>query len=286
MLYEQSIAPKRVIRSLGLFCLTALVLVTSTHAHEYWLDPIDSAINLGERAIIDIRNGENFSGAAFGYDPKNYQRVQVSNAKETVPYEGRLGDYPALHPRLMQSGLYSISLDTTATLLTYKTWEKFNNFLSYHGFDTAREYHITNALPTTDIKERYYRSAKTIVQVHNSKDTSAEINANQQENANVFAPVDSLFEMVLLNNPLSNVNSVRVQLLFEGQPLSGRQTEIFWQGSQLIRRTQISDENGIATFKLLGKGNYLLNAVQLVAPPANADIDWLSYWASITFERQ
>lgn len=47
----------------------------------------------------------------------------------------------------------------------------------------------------------------------------------------------------------------------------------------------MTNEDGMATFKLLGEGDYLINSVAVAKPAADDNVHWLSYWASITFER-
>jgi len=264
----------------------ALMLVSGTlAAHEYWLDPVDSSITRGSAAIIDVRNGENFTGSAFPFDNSKFQAVSVNSETSKTSYDGRLGDYPALNPQLNNDGLYSIHVNSTANLLSYKTWDQFNAFLDYHDLDTIKDRHNQRALPATDITERYFRSAKTLIQVNSSgvlsldDATSVDIHNNH-----VFSASGSVFELLLLDNPYSNTDTVRIKLLYQNKPLIGRQVELFWKGSTLLRFTSLTNENGIASFKLLGSGDYLINAVNVVEPE-DKDVHWLSYWASMTFER-
>lgn len=253
-----------------------------TYSHEYWLDPIDSSVNLGEKIIVDIRNGQDYSGASFPYDSAKYKSVVINSAENSVSYSGRLGDYPAIHHTPTTAGLHSINVDTVQSILVYDSWTQFNDFLDYHGLERIRDFHLSNQLPKTEIKEKYYRSAKTYFQVKNEKSfASVKVNARDQT---ALEPVGSLFEMIPLQNPLNAETEISIQLLFNSSPLAKRQVEMFWKGSELKRLTTTSDDNGIATFKLLGKGDYLLNSVQLVESE-NPGIHWVSHWASITVER-
>ena len=101
-----------------------------------------------------------------------------------------------------------------------------------------------------------------------------------------FEATGADFEMRLLDNPYDDIKEMRVQLLLAGEPLPNRQAEMFWRGDQMFRFTQLSDADGIATFKLLADGEYLFNAVYVSEPPSSADEHWMSLWASITFERE
>lgn len=254
-------------------------------AHEYWLDPIDSSVVRGKSAIVDVRNGQDYSGSAFPYDSKNFHSVSVNNQNGNTEFKARLGDYPAIHPELLESGLYSVNVQTTAKMLVYENWKKFDTFLNYHGLDDVRAQHEERNLPKNGINERYYRSAKTIIQVNDSGelmlDDAKLVDIN---NHNAFAPTDALFEMVLLDNPYSDIDIFRIRLLYNAEPLPNRQVELFWKTDELTRLTTITDAQGVANFQMLGHGDYLLNAVQ-VSIPEQDDVHWLSHWASITFER-
>jgi len=269
----------------ALLGLSLLLLSNAVIAHEYWLDPVDSSISRGSSAIIDVRNGENFTGSAFPYDNSKFQSISVSSKAGSEQYQGRLGDYPAIHSELDNNGLYSINVDTKPKHLSYKSWEQFQTFLQYHALDSIEDQHLQRNLPITDIKERYVRSAKTVLQVNNTGTLTIDDSANNDvETHPAFTASGAVFELQLLDNPYSNTDTVRVKLLFHNKPLSGRQVELFWKGSTLLRLTETTNEDGIARFKLLGSGDYLINSVH-VTRPLNDDVHWLSHWASMTFER-
>ena len=271
--------------STALLSFSLIVFAADIKAHEYWLDAIDSSVARGKAAIVNVRNGQNFAGVSFPYDGSKYTSVLVSGPSSQSSYKGRLGDYPALHPTLTENGLHSISLETTAQLLVYKSWQQFSTFVAYHGLDEIIEQHLQRNLPKADIRERYFRSAKTIIQV--SDNGVPVIGVSKSEGISkhkAFSPVGSTFEMILLDNPYSDTKVVRAQLLFKGVPLAGRQAELFWKGSHELRLTTTTDMEGIASFKILGAGDYMLNAVN-VTEPKQDDVHWVSHWASISFER-
>ncbi len=273
------------IKARGALAITLVSVVIPLKAHEYWLDPIDSSIGLGESAIVDIRNGQHFSGAAFPYDNSLYESISITSANGRKQYNGRLGDYPAIHPELNIIGIHSITVDTTPKVLTYDSWIKFTDFLKYHGFEDLAQQHLIRDLPKQNIKESYTRSAKTLVQVNGVGSTRAvKSGAPSSETQTALTPTGSIFELVLLGDPYRTEKNISAELLYEGSPLVGRQVEMFWNGTQSIRLTAVTDKKGVATFKLLGDGDYMLNAVHIVEPQSS-DVHWQSYWASFTFER-
>ena len=259
-------------------------------SHEYWLDPIDASVRAGTSMIVDVRNGENFEGASFPYNVGSFMSVTVSGGGTSQPYTGRLGDYPAFHQQLDEHGLYGLVVNGTDRDLTYKSWDQFTEFLTYHGLDAVRAEHQQRQLPTVGVIERYRRNAKTLLQV--TSDGVPEAVTPQQSataaylNNAVFIPAGDEFEMILLNNPYEDTEQVGLQLLYKGKPLADRQVELFWRGKPLERFTQVTDGDGKASFKLLGDGDYLLNAVHVIEPPAGSDAHWYSRWSTITFERR
>lgn len=268
----------------------SLIIANPAHSHEYWLDPIDTSVKNGSAAIVEIRNGENYAGASFPYNSESFTSVTFSNAGKITSYTGRLGDYPAIHMQLDQNGLHAVTVNSTDTVLQYKSWQQFSTFLDYHGLDSIRQQHTARNLPLVGVTEQYRRNAKTLIQVtHNGepethRDTNTSISSIDDNAA--FKASGSDFEIILLNNPYQYTDEIRLQLLFEGKPLADRQTELFWRGAQLLRLTQKTDTNGIAQFRLYGDGDYMLNAVHVIDPPAKDTIHWHSRWASLTFERR
>jgi len=245
-----------------------------------------SSFSFSNKALVNIKNGENFSGPAYPYNTARVNSIAVVGKGSKDAYVGRLGDYPALRPMMATPGIHSIAIETQSQTLTYDSWEKFTGFLEYHGFDGFIERHLERKLPKDEVTENYTRSAKTIIQV---KDAGGELlsdtpQANAQ-NHQVFTPTGHEFEMIMLESPFGNVSRLQLQLIFQNKPVANRQVEMFWKGDKTERLTATTGDDGIAEFKLLGSGEYLLSAVHLTES-ISADAHWDSYWSSITFERQ
>ena len=270
---------RTVVLFLGLFCLSA----NTVHAHEYWLDPIEAKVTVGKPVIMDTRNGQDFVGSALPYNPFKVDRITVANKTEVSPYKGRIGDYPAIHPTLDHVGIHSITASTKANELTYKTWSKFEKFLQYHGLlDTVQQL-PADSYPRKDIKESYKRYARTFVQALPEDNSQKAAQPIDVKNHAAFTARGDEFEMILLSSPMAFAKEVSIQLLKDKKPLGGRQAEMFYKSSLVLRFTEITDANGVATFKLPGKGEYLLNSVYL-SQSKKANTDWHSLWATITFE--
>lgn len=282
-----------------------LLLTASVTAHEYWLDPLDATPDAGGLLLVDIRNGEDFSGSSFPYDPRRMQRVELVGPNEVIDVEGRLGDFPAFRIPLGNAGPYMLLVETGAQPLVYDTLADFTTFLDYHGASGILERHIEHALPETEIRERYYRYAKTLVYA------GERVKGVEERSSVVSAPLGTRLEIVAGNDP-SNNDAIELLLLFDGYPLADSQVEMFLRKADgaVSRRVGRSASDGKLVFAIDEPGDYLVNAVRVVEPSARPTEEatgdapqraeeskstesrlpavaphWESHWASLTFEK-
>jgi len=293
----------RKLRFLGL-SVFGLGIVSPVHAHEYWLSPINYQVEAGKIALIDIRNGEDFVGSALAFDPGQFESIELAGnlVRQTIS-NSRLGDYPAIHKVIRESGLYTVSLSSTRRVLEYASKEKFEGFLDYHGFDGYAAKHKQLGFPDNKITEHYYRYAKTLVTVVDlkgdtdaipsqndvSKSTAGATGTNKsaEDKRDIDMALDAQglkFEIVMLDNPYLSDGLLRVQLLLEGEPLSERQIEVFHKAESVTRDIYQSDADGIASLTVSKSGEYLVNAVQLLQS-TEENVQWETLWASYTFFR-
>lgn len=276
--------------------LAFLLLAThagTTLAHEYWLDPVGTQWQTGDTLQADIRNGQELTGTPYPFDPQGLARAGLISDYQRRPLTGRLGDYPAIQIPLSDAGLNLLLLETTQRELRYDAYSDFETFLDYHALQTIKQRHYDRGLPTEQIIEYYYRYCKALVNVQ-PVDTAPAISetvtmeSGQRATVNTAAalqPQDQRFELVPLENPFE-VNSLSLQLLFEESPLADRQVELFHRDSRdvVIRRTAVSDDQGLVQFDVSTSGDYLINSVLVLepdAPPAH----WTTLWASLFFQQ-
>jgi len=74
-----------------------------------------------------------------------------------------------------------------------------------------------------------------------------------------------------------------VRLLYEGKPLAGTLIMALQRGRPGAVSAVRSDSRGRATLKLDRPGLWLIKAVHMIPAPADANADWESFWASLTF---
>jgi len=165
--------------------------------------------------------------------------------------------------------------------LIYDDWEKFSQFLTYHGLTEFADQHKAYRFPSSRIKEHYFRHAKTFVRAINTEDKSSGVSSSD---------VDLLtrahgqeLEIVFVEDPFANNDSIEVQLLYQGEPLADRQVELFSRATSVTRLVTRTDAFGKARFDEMPVGEHMLNAVHMMAAQKR-DVHWKTLWASVTFE--
>lgn len=264
--------------------LTLLLLTThagATLAHEYWLDPVGTQWQTGSTLQADIRNGQDFTGTPYPFDPQGLARAGLISDHARRPLTGRLGDYPAIEIPLKDTGLNLLLLETTQRELKYEAYSDFETFLDYHGLQAIKQRHKNRGLPSEGIVEHYYRYCKALVNV-TAADASPAIS---ETSTAALQPQSQRFELVALENPF-DVDTLSLQLLFEAAPLENRQVELFYRnsGDVVARLTAVTDEKGVVRFDVSSSGEYLVNSVLVLepdAPPAH----WVTLWASLFFQQ-
>jgi hypothetical protein len=244
--------------------------------HEFWISPEDYSVDTSERIIADLRVGQGFKGAAFGYLPQNFVRFEIVQADEAIPVEGRIGDRPALNMAAPGEGLWIIVHETTDSLLKWDSWEKFVSFVEHKKLGSTLQDHADRGLSQDGIKERYRRFAKALVAVAGGNGSDREIGLRT--------------EIVALANPYTDDLSagLPVLVLFQGAPRAAAQIEVFERGpsGDVTISTLMTDEAGHAVVPVTKGNEYLLDAVVMLPLEADdpaTEAVWESLWAALTF---
>lgn len=259
---------------LSLSLILPFVQISSSHAHEFWLDLKQGRLEVGQRIIGDLKVGEHLQGEPYPYLSNRFEFFRVLHHGQIKDVPGFDGDLPAMNFPTNQPGLHVVSLLSTNFRVTHDDFERFRSYLEDEGLESYAAEHKQRGLPLTGFSERYKRCVKALVQV-------GPVSDNQTGDRATGLP----FELVALNNPYNHETQLlKVQLLFQGQPMPKHQISVFHDHKQVTRKVYQTDEAGLAHIKLTTTGSYLLNAVHL-SPVENAPVAWFSHWASLSFKR-
>ncbi len=260
------------ILSVAFFLISAAI----ASAHEFWIDPEKFILEPDEELVANLRVGQEFVGAPFSYIPARFTRFELRQGDQTGKITSRIGDRPALSQPLPAQGLWTIIHETRDNYLTYEEEGLFTDFVTDKDLRGVLDAHAARGFEETGFSESYRRFAKSLVAVGSG------------EGADVIAGLRT--EIVALSNPYSDLfdGTMRVQVLFEGEPRSDEQVEIFERapdGAVSITTTR-TDDNGNATVPVKPGYTYLLDSVTMlpVEPSQdNRNAVWASLWASLTF---
>ncbi|MFC4670414.1 DUF4198 domain-containing protein [Seohaeicola nanhaiensis] len=263
--------------------LTSAILVlvqtaTQSAAHEFWVEPEKYQVESGAPLVADLRNGQNFRGAALAYFPAQTARFDLITATGTTPVTPRMGDIPALATTAPADGLLVILHETRASTVKYTKPETFAGFTAHKDFPTALQTHRDRGLPETGFIETYRRFAKALVAVG--------------DGAGADAPAGMETEFVALTNPYTDdpAQGLAARLLYQGHPRAQAQVEIFDRApdSTVAISYLRTDDAGVVRVPLIPGHAYLLDAVVLRPVNEGAPFDpdtpvWETLWAAMTF---
>ena len=230
----------------------------------------------GENLRVALRNGEKMKGAEVPYLPGNVARFELVLGDTVTPLTARLGDAPALNQPAPASGLAIVLLETTASLLTYTDFSKFQRFATHKAMPQVLRDHAARGLPQTDFVEDYRRYAKTLLAVGAGAGTDRALGLR--------------IEIVAQANPYTDDLTAGMPLLvlLDGQPRPASQLELFVTAPDgtVSQTAYTTDSSGMVTVPAQSGHIYLADSVDLYALPnddAAAGPVWRSDWASLTY---
>ncbi|GAB5447285.1 DUF4198 domain-containing protein [Gymnodinialimonas sp.] len=254
--------------------VAALATADKATAHEFWIDPQDFTVEVGETLLADLRVGQEFSGASMSYLPRNFDQFTVINGGAESLVEGRFGDIPALDMEGLEDGLTVIVHQTTANQLTWSEWERFLNFANHKDIGDVTAMHEARGLSQEDVTEDYIRYAKSLVAVG--------------DGAGADTRVGLRTELVALTNPYTDAaTEVSMQLWYDDALQPDYQVELFAEDAEgdvtiTLHRT---DAEGVVRLPVQPGMIYMADAVFLeaVEPAEEGDAIWVTHWANMTF---
>lgn len=256
------------------FLLTSLLTISSPiRAHEFWLEPIPFYQETNKQIDITVRVGENMKGDILPNIPAWYSKFDVITAKGLQEVEGELGSDPAGHFKSGTQGIFAIGYLSTETFVDLPA-KKFTTYLETQGLEKIIKRREELNESEKNGHEIFYRNVKTLVKVGDKND------------ANFF---NYDFGHPLNITPLLNPYDLKlgdelpVQITFNQKPAANLLLRAQINDNDEFRFSVRTDEQGKASIPLKHKGIWLLHTVDM-ARSTKEDIDWESFWGSLTFE--
>ncbi len=260
-----------------ILALIFTLIAAPLSAHELWLEPLNYQIEPDGRLEADIYNGQDFEGIRLPYLPQRFRHFITFVGTKGAIVPGRPGDTPALNMAAAGDGLHVVVYQSTASTVSYETWEKFQVFVDHKDFGDVATRHAERELPQDGFTEVYTRFSKTLIA------------AGAGAGADFKTGMET--ELVALTNPYTDDLSAgfRVGLYYQGAARANVQVELFDKAADgtvevTYHRT---DDEGIATLPVQAGHSYMIDAVVLREPAAalaeQTGAVWETLWANLTF---
>ncbi|ABD53038.1 DUF4198 domain-containing protein [Jannaschia sp. CCS1] len=255
--------------------IAALAVTDKATAHEFWIDPVDFTVAVGETLEADLRVGQDFSGSPQSFLPRSFALSVVLNDGEVYRADGRLGDIPALSQDGLADGLAIIVHQTNSTELVWSEWERFLNFAEHKDLGDVTAMHEARNLSQENVTEDYIRYAKSLVAIGSG--------------AGADGRVGMRAELVALVNPYTDsiAGGMPMQLWYDDALQPDYQVELFAQSASgavtvTYHRTNV---DGVVVLPIQPGMTYMADAVFLeaVEPTRPDDASWVTHWANMTF---
>jgi hypothetical protein len=257
--------------------LTALALLTATAAstaHETWLLPSDFSAPAGESLEFSMTSGMGFPDLGSGIDPTRLSEAVLmleDERRSLVPSAAREG--ALVLSGIPEGGLACAWVHLHPRILEIPEAESIEHYLEEIGAPEA----VWEAWKQDGglWRESYSKLARTYVR-----------SSAGGESRCISEASEARFEILPMRDPtdLAPGDTLELQVLFDGEPLSGQAIGLVREGQEpdaLLR----SDDAGKVVITASGPGRHMIYATNL--RPADGDeFNWESDFTTLTFEVQ
>ena len=281
-------------------CLTLFVcvgLVTSAHAHEFWITPVPNPLQVGDTARLTLQVGEFFTGDTLTFAApqiaalRHYSAAGVRDLAPLLALRPTLGVFALPLPA---AGTHMVVFDSQPSIITLPAGT-FHAYLHDEGLDFIKSQREAAGTATKPGRERYRRHVKTLIRVDAAVPPGGAVPAEAAANDLTYAVrTGQRLELLPMSNPLTMLpgDALGVQILFEGRPLAGALVKAWSKGGSapesqregqtLIVRARTSSD-GQVTLNLPYAGPWMVSVVHMVPAVGVKGIDWDSLWGNLSF---
>ena len=258
-------------RLAGVVMVVQMVAATLL-AHDMWIEPTTFTPEPGDIVGARLRVGQDFIGDPLRRDDALIDQFVVQAAAGRKPLVGRPGADPAGLLRVDAPGLMVIGYRSHPSTVE-QTAEKFNQYLTEEGLEAIAALRARRG-ETGAVRELFSRCAKSLV-------LSGTVKPTEGDYALGFT-----LELVAEKNPYTTTagQELPVRLTYEGRPLADGLVVAINRNNPTEKLSARSDANGRVHFRLPQGGQWLIKAVHMIPAKADAQADWESFWATLTFE--
>ena len=253
--------------------LTLFALAAPLFAHDMWIEPATFSPQDGEIVSVKLRVGQDLLGDPLPRDSSLIKEFVVIDAEGKKPLVGRDGKDPAGLLRVPEPGLLIVGYNSNPSAVELSP-EKFNQYLKDEGLDAVAALRAKRNETNAKAHELFSRCAKSLI-------LSGAPTAMQHDRTLGYT-----LELTAEKNPylLREGEELPVRLTYLNKPLAGALVIAMNKQNPMQKIAVRSGADGRVRLKLHPGGMWLIKAVHMIPAPAGSGAEWMSYWASLTFE--
>lgn len=262
--------------------LTTILLLGSAAgamAHDMFIKPERFRVPANADVLVRLLNGT-FSRSENAIARNRLLDVSIVSPAGRVRLDtaawGVAGDTSRFRIRTERAGIYVLGVSTRPNVIPLEA-KDFNEYLRSDGIPDVLAARRKAGELATPARERYHKHVKAILL------------AGGTPGAGFDTELGYPAELVPVENPyvLRVGQSVRVRTLVDGKPapnqfvLYGGRT---LAGGRIEQRSTRSDANGVATIPLRRAGTWYVKFINMTRLRGDAEADYESKWATLTFD--
>jgi uncharacterized GH25 family protein len=254
--------------------LAAIALIAvPAYAHDMWIEPTTFSPQNGEIVGARLLVGQGMLGDPLPRTTSLINQFVVEDASGRKPLVGRDGGNPAGYLRVNNPGMSVVGYFSNPSTVD-ETAEKFNQYLKEEGLDSIAALRASRNQSSAPVHEMFSRCAKSLVL------------SGAPNNVDGDRQLGFTLELLAEKNPytLRPGEDLPVRLTYENRPLAGALVVAM---NRLNPSEKVSARTGVdgrVRLRLKPGGMWLIKAVHMLPAPSGTNADWVSYWASLTFE--
>ena len=246
--------------------------LSTLFAHDMWIEPATFAPESGQIVGLKLRVGQDLLGDPLPRNSTLINQFIVEDSEGRKPVVGREGMDPAGFLRAMP-GMLVVGYRSNPSAIELAA-DKFNQYLKEEGLESIAAARASRNQTGAAAHELFSRCAKSLVLSGSSSPSSGD------------RQLGFTLELMAERNPytLRDGQDLPIRLIYENRPLAGALVVAINRKNPSEKLTARTDQSGRARFRLKSGGMWMVKAVHMIPAPAGSNAEWMSYWASLTFE--
>jgi uncharacterized GH25 family protein len=261
----------------------ALLAAGLVFPHDLWLVPARYAVAPGERVAVALNTGDTFPASEGAVKPERVERAALVTAGGSTPLtsfraDGNSTVVDVTAPRAGGGAVVEVVLKPVATK---QPRASFDEFVRHEGLDEIAAALARQPARRAEERRTYAKYAKTLLRVGSGGGAAA-----------LYArPLGHRLEIVPEADPhsLGRGRELPVRLLFDGRPLANARLVIGSTDAATATQSKVpgvrTDKEGRVMLRTVRPGGaHYVHALHMIPSPGGAEVEWESFWATLTFE--